>query len=127
MERSVEVLAAILFGVIGLSHLTQPKAWVDFFVLLRGKREAGALIDGLLNLPLAGVIIAFHNVWSGVPLILTLIGWALLIKSLIRFCLPHQALRAMARVSMERRWEFQAAGAILVVVAGLLGYGAYVR
>ena len=37
MERSVEVLAVILFGVIGLSHVLQLEAWVDFFILLRGK------------------------------------------------------------------------------------------
>ncbi len=32
----------------------------------------------------------------------------------------------MARVSVERSWEFQVAGAALVVLAGLLGYGVYV-
>jgi hypothetical protein len=127
VERSVEVLAAILFGVIGLSHLLQPTAWVDFFVLLRGKREAGALVDGLVNLPLAAVIIAFHNVWSGIPLVLTLIGWALLVKSLLRFCVPRLALLTMARVSRARSWEFQVAGALFVVLAGVLGYGVYVR
>jgi hypothetical protein len=127
VERSIEVLAAILFGVIGVSHLVQPKGWVELFILLRGKREAGALVDGLLNLPLAVIIIAFHNVWSGPPLILTLVGWGLLIKSLLRLCLPQLVLRAMARVSMERRWEFQAAGAVLVVLAGVVGYGVYVR
>ena len=51
MERSVEVLATILFGVLGLSHILQPKAWAEFFILLRGKGESGAFVDGLLNLP----------------------------------------------------------------------------
>jgi hypothetical protein len=37
MGRSVEILAVILFGVIGLSHILQPKAWAEFFILLRGK------------------------------------------------------------------------------------------
>ena len=60
--------------------------------------KAGAFVDGLLNLPLAGVIIGFHNVWSGIPVVLTLVGWGLLIKGLIRFCAPKQALRMMARV-----------------------------
>jgi hypothetical protein len=32
MERSVEVLAIILFGVLGLSHILQPKAWAEFFI-----------------------------------------------------------------------------------------------
>jgi uncharacterized protein YjeT (DUF2065 family) len=125
MERSVEVLAIVLFGVLGLSHILQPKAWAEFFIFLRGKGEAGAFVDGFLNLPLGGVIVGFHNTWSGIPLVLTLVGWGLLIKGLIRFCAPKQALRMMARVSVERSWEFQAAGAALVVLAGVLGYGVY--
>ena len=125
MERSVEVLAVILFGVIGLSHVLQPRAWVAYFTLLRGHGEAGAFLDGFLNLPLAALIIAFHNVWSGIPVVLTILGWCFLIKSLLRFCLPKQGVRMMARVSVDRCWEFQAAGAVLVVVAGLLGYGIY--
>ena len=56
---------------------------------------------------------------------LTLVSWCLLIKGLIRFCAPKQALRIMARVSLERSWEFQVAGAALVVLASLLSYGVY--
>src|SRR5512147_2552487 len=104
MERSVEVLAVILFGVIGLSHILQPKGWAEFFILLRGKGATGAFVDGFLNLPLGGLIISFHNSWSGIPVVLTLVGWALLIKSLIRFCAPELALRMIARVSVERSW-----------------------
>lgn len=125
MQRSVEVLAVILFGILGLSHILQPKAWAEFFILLRGKGTAGAFVDGLLNLPLGAVIVAFHDTWSGIPLVLTLVGWGLLIKGLIRFCAPTQALRMMARVSIERAWEFQLAGAGLVALASLLGYGVY--
>ncbi len=125
MERSIEVLAVILFGVLGLSHLVQPKAWVEFFILLRSKGATGALVDGFLNLAMAGVILPFHRVWSGIPAVLTLVGWCLLLKSLIRFCAPQLALKTMARVSMERRWEFQLAGAGFVSLAALLGYGLY--
>jgi hypothetical protein len=125
MERSVEVFSIIVIGVVGLSHLLQPKAWVEYFVLLRSKGQAGAFLDGFVHLPLAGFIVAFHNVWSGIPVVLTLLGWAFLIKSLIRFCIPKLALRMMARVSVERSREFQVAGAALLVLAGLLGYGVY--
>ena len=125
MERAVEVMAIIVFGITGLSHILQPRAWAEFFILVRDKGEAGAFVDGFLNLPLAGVIVGFHNTWTGIPVVLTLVGWALLIKSLIRFCAPRLALRVMARVSLERSWEFQTAGAGLLALAGLLGYGMY--
>ena len=125
MERSVEVVAIILCGVFGLSHILQPRAWAEFFILLRSKGEAGAFLDGFLNLPLGSVIVGLHNTWSGIPVVLTLLGYALIIKSLIRFCAPKQALRMMARVSLERSWEFQVAGAGLLAFGTLLGYGVY--
>jgi hypothetical protein len=34
--RSVEILAIILFGALGLSHILQPKTWAQFFILLYG-------------------------------------------------------------------------------------------
>ena len=126
MERSVEMFAVVLLGVIGLSHVVQPRAWADFFIFIRGKREVAAFIDGFLHLPLAALIIGFHNVWSGIPAVLTVLGWAYLIKSTLRFCWPTQGLRMMARVSVERAWELQVAGVVLVLLAGLLGYGVYV-
>ena len=42
MERAVELLAAVSFVVMGLSHVAQPRAWAEFFVLLRDKGTAGA-------------------------------------------------------------------------------------
>jgi len=58
--------------------------------------------------------------------VLTVVGWCLILKSLIRFCAPKLALRVMSRVSVERSWQFQLAGAGLVALAGLVGYGVYV-
>jgi hypothetical protein len=126
-EKSIEVFAIILFGGIGLSHILQPKAWVKCYILLRDNQEAGAILDGILHLPMAGVIIAFHNVGSGIPVVLTLLGWAILIKCGIRLCLPTQSLRMMARVSLERSAEFQVAGTMLLVFSIVLSYGLYVR
>lgn len=63
MQRSVEVLAIVLCSVLGLSHLLQPRAWAEFFILLRGNGEAGVIVDGFLNLAMASVIIRLILRW----------------------------------------------------------------
>jgi hypothetical protein len=127
MERSVEVVAIVWFGVLGFSHILEPRAWTEFFILLRGNGKAGVFIDGFLNLSLGSLIIGFHNTWSGIPLVLTLVGWGLLIKSLIRFCAPRLTLTILAKVSVDRRWGFQVAGVGLVGLASLMAYAVYTR
>ena len=62
---------------------------------------------------------------SGIPPVLTLVGWGLRIMGLIRFCAPRLALRMFAEVSLERSWEVQVAGAGLVALACVLGHAVY--
>ena len=122
MERSIELLACVQFLIIGLSHLAQPRAWVEFFVFLRGKGDTGVFANAFLSLWFGSIVVVFHNVWSGWPIILTVIGWAQLIKALIAFVAPRIPMRGMQRVALERAWEFQAAGAMFIVLSGVMAY-----
>ena len=59
MERATEIFAAIQLLVIGLSHVFQPRAWVEFFLWLREKGQAQ--MDALLKAnPKIDVVYA-HN------------------------------------------------------------------
>lgn len=49
MEHAIELFACKL-AVIGLSHLFQPRVWVNFFVALRGMGLAGVFANGFLSL-----------------------------------------------------------------------------
>ena len=122
MERGIELYAAIQLLVIGLSHVLQPHAWVEFFIALREKGRAGVFANGFLSLVFGSLVVSFHDVWTGWPMALTLLGWAQVIKSLIAFVLPDVAMRSFQRVSHERAWEFQVPGALFVVLAALMGY-----
>jgi hypothetical protein len=75
MEKAIEIFVAISLSVIALSHILQPSAWVDFFVRLREKGRAGVFAFGLLCLNFGAVVVAFHNVWHGWPVIFTIVGW----------------------------------------------------
>jgi uncharacterized protein YjeT (DUF2065 family) len=120
METSIQKLVAITFLVIGLSHVVQPRAWARFFIRWRDQGEVGSLLCGLLHFPMGVLIVSFHNVWHGIPLIVTIMGWGLLVKGLLYLIYPKHGLRVMARVSLERSWEFVVAGAVAVVLSGLI-------
>ena len=93
MERAVEIFALVQFTVIGLSHVFAPRAWVHFFVWLRSKREPGVFVMAFLTLWFGAIIVAFHNVWSGIPLLLTVLGWTNVVKALLYFTFPAIGLR----------------------------------
>ena len=120
MELAIQKLAIVSFFVIGLSHIFQPRVWAQFFIDLRSKGEIGSFINAFIHFPLGALIVAFHNVWQGIPTILTLLGYAWVLKGFIYFVLPSHGLKSMSRVSLERSWEFVAAGVLILGIGGLL-------
>ncbi len=124
MEVAITKLAIACFFIIGVSHIAQPRAWAQFFINMHSRGNAGSLQLALLHFPLGVLIIAFHNVWHGWPIILTLIGWGLVLKSFLYFVFPKHGLKMLARVSLEKSWQFVVAGlfslALSVFLAMLL-------
>lgn len=122
MERAIQIYAIINFAVIGISHVLRPKAWVDFFVLLRERGEPGVFAAAFLSLSFGSIIVAFHNVWSGLPLVLTLVGWAQVLKALLYFAFPAFGLRKLQIPTHDRARMFVPPGVVFLILAALLGY-----
>jgi uncharacterized protein YjeT (DUF2065 family) len=120
MELAVQKLAIVNFFVIGLSHIIQPRAWAQFFIDIREKGATGSFIVAFIHFPLGALIVAFHNVWHGLPMILTFIGYALVLKGLVYFIFPKHGLKSLSRVSLEKSWEFVAGGIFSIGLSGLL-------
>jgi len=122
IEQMVELFAIIHLGTMGLSHILAPKVWARYFMGLASKEEAGVFVVGFMSLAFGSIVAAFHQVWSGIPLILTLLGWAQVTKALIYFCFPQYGLKKLRWVSLERARVFVYAGLVLLALAGVLTY-----
>jgi hypothetical protein len=122
VQHAIELLNCIQFLIIGVSHLVQPKIWVKFFIALREKGDVGVFANAFLSLWTGTLIVAFHNVWGGLPVILTVIGWTQVIKAMVGFIAPQVSMRSLHRISIERAWEFQVAGAVSIGLGGLCAY-----
>jgi hypothetical protein len=122
MERAVQMFAAVNFLVIGLSHVAQPRAWNELFVLLRERGKPGVLINGMLSLTFGSIIVAFHNVWSGLPMVLTIVGWANVTKALVILVAPDVGMRSLQRVSVDRGRELVVAGTVFLILSAMMWY-----
>lgn len=122
MEHAIEFFAAIHCTTIGISHVVQAKSWAEFFIWLRAKGNAGIFVNGFLSLGFGAFIAAFHNVWTGLPIILTVLGWAQVLKGFLSFVAPQLARRSLDRVSIEQSWKFQVPGAVIFLLGLLLWY-----
>ena len=122
MERALEVFAIVHLTIMGLSHIVQRHAWVDFFIWLRGRGYPGVFAHGFLSLGFGSMIVAFHDVWSGLPAVLTVLGYAYILKATMCFVFPATQMRTLGRVSHERARELAAAGVVYLILAGLLSY-----
>ena len=119
MENEIQVFVAVNFFVIGLSHIFQRSAWVEFFAKLHSLGRLGPFTEGFLYLNFGAVIVSFHNVWTVPEVVLTLVGWVYVSKALIRFLAPAAVLRIYARMVPERAWQIQIAGGLLMVLSAL--------
>lgn len=68
------------------------------------------------------LIVAFHNVWSGFPMVVTLLGWSMVLKATVTFVFPEVGQRSMASVGLDNSRRFQIPSAIMIAVSAVLGY-----
>ena len=120
MEEAIRAFVAINFFVIGVSHIVQHRAWGEFFDLLRRQGRPGAFANGFLSLLTGSLIVSFHNVWTGIPTLLTVLGWAMLVKAFFVFTIPNWGLRSMAQVDAKSSRKIIVPGVAMVIVSVLL-------
>jgi len=56
-------------------------------------------LTGVLALVVGGLIVLLHNVWSGRPIVITLVGWAAIAKGVVRTVLPTRAASWVAKIT----------------------------
>jgi hypothetical protein len=75
-----------------------------------------------LSLVPGAAFVAAHPVWSGPAVVLTVFGWALVVKATLCLVAPDIALRGMGRAAAGSGREFAAGGVRCLAIAGVLGY-----
>jgi hypothetical protein len=125
MEEAVQIFAAINFLAIGLSHTVQHRVWKEFFVFLHARGNIGNVLNALLALGMGSLILGFHRVWTGVPLLLTLYGIAATAKGTLFLAMPRIGLRSMQNATEKDSRLFMVPGVLLMALGAALLWHLY--
>lgn len=115
---------SVALFVVGLSHLLQPRLWADFFIKIKRTGVAGIII-AMFTFPQGLLIALGHNVWVlDVPVIITICGWGMMVKSIIYALVPRMAERAIPDGEDAHR-KYAAGGACIIPLSLLLIYHSF--
>ncbi len=119
LTRAVEVFVSINLIALGASYILRPADWRAFIEHLQSKGAAGSLTVAFLAMGIGSFIVAFHNVWGGVPTILTVYGWLALAKGAVYALVPGLAQKGMD-TALGMGAGLWRAGGVLVAAIGVI-------
>jgi len=120
---SVELFTAINFFIIGLSHLLQPKIWVEFFTFLHAKKHFGNILNALIALSMGSLVLSFHFLWQWPKVLITVYGLIQVTKGLIYLLIPSIGIASIGKVTMDKAYKFRWAGGVLFLISIAIIYG----
>lgn len=116
----VQAVLSLPLLLMGMSHLVQPKMWIDFFTYLHGLGTTGVVLRSFaLELLPAVLITTFHFVWSGPEIIISIYGVLLAAKIAISLVKPAIGLRSLAMANQHQSRSFIVAGIMLILLSAL--------
>ena len=112
--------------VIALSMMTRRQPTVETVTALL-QNPSMMLIVGIITLAAGLAVVLAHNIWSGgaLAVIVTLVGWITLIKSLFFLFLPHEMEAELFLGQLHYEQFFYVYGAISLVIGIYLTYGGF--
>lgn len=119
----MEYAAAFMIGTsavfIGLSLIFRPAEWQAYMRHIKAQGTGASLIIGYLHLIIGTFIVGFHWVWTGLPLLLTLIGVKAIAEG-ITYTLFPQSMSAMIAWYEPRFRQWCRIGGMITIIIGLL-------
>jgi len=112
--------------VIAVSMMTRRQATVETVTALL-QNPSMMLIVGIITLAAGLAVVLAHNIWSGGALVVvvTLVGWITLIKSLFFLFLPPEMEAGLFLGQLHYRQLFYMYTAISLVLGVYLTYGGF--
>lgn len=126
MENAVALAAVMgpVYVMVGLSVLLYAKSWQSLLDKW-GKDHYSAFTLMLAYAVLGLIVVRMYNVWEGnVWVLVTLTGWAMLLKAVVYFLLPGSTIKSLMALGKNMGLMYLG-GLVATVVGAVLSYQVY--
>ena len=132
MQESLFFLAEqLVFCLLipwGVSFIVQTNLWIKLIKLIYSQNDQTCklvcLVSGFLYLPLGLFLVFTHNDWEWSPsVIVTLLGWLIVLKCLVLLLYPQIALKCRAiylKSDSLLKWYLRICGALYILLGSLV-------
>lgn len=120
MEHALELMAGICFLALGISSVWRAEDWIHWAKNQQAKGRNGSLSLGMIALLFGSFILAFHPVWQGLPLVLTLLGVLAIIKGCMMLAFPGWLPGQLERLFPHLKLIIKIKGALLMLLGAAL-------
>lgn len=118
---SIQLFVAINVFIIGLSHLIQPRIWIEFFEYLHSKGNVGNIFNAMISLGMGSIVLSFHFIWTWPMILVTLYGLLLTLKGFIYLIAPSVGLKSIGSINQSSK-KFRWVGLVMIILSLMLGY-----
>ncbi len=124
METSIYLakLMGPIYLLVGVGILLNQD---HFRAVIKEVSDSPALfyLTGIIAIIIGGLIVILNNVWSGWPVVITLVGWLAIAKGAVRLIAPDRAKAMVARMTASENAMTAIALVSLALGAYLTGMG----
>lgn len=120
-------IVGIYFLIVGISALTKPKEWQHVVKhLMEHEHTALAYVAAIFTFILGLMIVLNHNIWTGgaPTVIVTIVGWLILLKGLTYFLLPNHMWVSWVR-KLNSLKLFKTVGIIYIILGAYMAYNGF--
>jgi len=115
MEQGIAFATGISVLLLSISCLIHSEAWIEWCRRYLAGGKPAAIILGAVTLGICALIVGLHWVWSGLPMLVTIVGIIGMAEATLYLLVPAALPRIWAPFLSSPKWFrlFGAGGAVL--------------
>ncbi len=118
--ESVEFAVGLSLLFFSISWIFRQKDWLSLIEHVESKGNRAILLVGVINTAVGSFILGFHWIWTGMSLIVSVIGIFFLLRGFLCLTCPQWVLKKIQKVMKRGKTNLRIAGLVTIIISGAI-------